>query len=331
LSDKFGFVGKARRIVAFAGVAICLMGCAEQARISLFDEQVVDEPDFAPPSIDQDAAVLPPDEEPPLTPEVPEIPPDEEPDAEPVGEPIKEPEPGPVDAGVITGELPLDEVAVAGSALMLRYDFEGQGEMVEDRVGTAHALIRGGAALDSQGGLELDGEDDYVDMPNGVLSSQTSVTIIAWLRWRGGPCWQRIFDFGSTAEGEGFVGRARTSLFLTPASCPYGYLLSMTERYDEQRSVTAGRSMPTDRTTQVALVLDGESATSSIYIDGELEATGRNWHLMNDLDDVNNWLGRSQWIQDRYLTGRYDELRIYNRVLTDEELAEISERGADKP
>ena len=331
MSDTFDVVGLARRIVAFAGAAIFLMGCAEQARISLFDDEAVADSGFDPPSIIGDASVP---EVPPFTPEPPENPPSEQPDAgdpdrEPVGQAPKPPATEP-DAGVIGGEIPVDE-PVAASALMLRYDFEGEGEVVLDRIGHAHASILGGAQLDSQGGLELDGEDDYVDMPNGVLSSQTSVTIVAWLRWGGGACWQRIFDFGSTAEGEGFVGRARTSLFLTPASCPYGYLLSMTERETEQRAVAAGRSLPTDRTTQVALVLDSDSATSSIYIDGEYEASGRNWHLMDDLDDVNNWLGRSQWIQDRYLSGRYDELRIYNRALSDEELAEITSRGADRP
>lgn len=323
-------MGLARRIVALAGVALCSMGCAEHARISLFDDQAIVDAGFLPPSIIEDGSVSEP---PPLTPELPENPPsdgsdEEDPDSTPVGEPVKPA--AEVDAGLVA-EVPVEQEAVAASALMLRYDFEGQGEMVEDRVGTAHAVIRGGAELDAEGGLELDGYDDYVDMPNGVLSSQRSVTIVAWLRWAGGPCWQRIFDFGSTDEGEGFVGRARTSLFLTPASCPYGYLLSMTERNADQRAVSAGRSMPTDRTAQVALVLDAERGISSIYIDGEHEASTRNWHLMNDLEDVNNWLGRSQWIQDRYLTGRYEELRIYNRALSDEELAEITERGPDLP
>jgi uncharacterized protein YyaL (SSP411 family) len=159
--------------------------------------------------------------------------------------------------------------------------------VVEDRVGKAHALIRGGAELDREGGLVLDGVDDYVDMPNGVLSSRRSVTIIAWLHWAGGTCWQRIFDFGSTDAGEGQVGRATTSLFLTPASCPGFVITSMTERESDQQEVAAAHGMPTDRTVQVALVLDGDAAENTLYIDGRLAATYKDGraHLNAYLDD----------------------------------------------
>jgi len=233
--------------------------------------------------------------------------------------------PGPDGSSTSTGEL------VTSSSLALRYDFEGLGAVVEDRVGEADALVRGGAALDATGGLSLDGVDDYVDMPNGVLSSRRSATIMAWLRWDGGPCWQRIFDFGSTDTGEDQSGRATTSLFLTPASCPGQVLTSMTERDEDQQAVSASQGLPTDRTIQVALVLDGESAQSSLFVDGVREATAPNGHLMADLNDVNNWLGRSQWVQDNYLTARYEELRIYDGALSDVEIAELAERGADRP
>jgi hypothetical protein len=82
---------------------------------------------------------------------------------------------------------------------------------------------------------------------------------------------------------------------------------------------------------QVALVLDGDAAENALYIDGRLAATAPNAHSMSDLQDVNNWLGRSQWVQDRFLRGRYDELRIYDGALTDAEIAELADRGADLP
>lgn len=274
-----------------AGVTLGLLGCAEQARISLFDDVVIEDAGFALPN---------------------EPPPDD----------VEDASAAPIDGG---------DQLVTSSALALRYDFEGLGTVVEDRVGDADAVVRGGAALEAVGGLSLDGVDDYVDMPNGVLSSRRSATIMVWLRWSGGPCWQRIFDFGSTDTGEDQVGRATTSLFLTPASCPNQVLTSMTERDADQQAVAAGRSLPIDRTIQVALVLDGDNAQSSLYIDGVREATAPNAHLMADLHDVNNWLGRSQWVQDNYLSAQYDELRIYDGALADIEIAVLAERGADRP
>jgi hypothetical protein len=228
-----------------------------------------------------------------------------------------------------TEDLADPDVAQA-SALLLRYDFAGEGDTVIDRVGESHARVLGGATLDGQGGLQLDGVDDYVDMPNGLLSGQDNVTIVAWLTWSGGACWQRVFDFGSTDAGEGEVGHATTSLFLTPAACPNGVLTFMTERDVEKRTLFGPAPLPNDRQVQVALVYDGEQSEVAIYLDGELQAVDRTDHTMGDLQDVNNWLGRSQWIQDRYLQGRYDELRIYGSALSSDEIAQLHERGPDE-
>jgi hypothetical protein len=226
---------------------------------------------------------------------------------------------------------PPSDIELGTSALALRYDFEGEGAVVEDRVGGRDAVLRGDALLDSYGGVELDGYDDYVDLPNGVLSGYTSATIMAWLDWHGGYCWQRIFDFGNSDAGEGSVGNATTSLFLTPASCPSQVVLSMTERKGEQQSTRASRGMPIDQRVQVALVVDGEEGLVSLYIDGRLEATSPHVHALSQLEDVNNWLGRSQWVQDGNLFARYDELRIYDRALNGDTVRLLEERGPDRP
>jgi hypothetical protein len=226
---------------------------------------------------------------------------------------------------------PPSDIELATSALALRYDFEGDGAVVLDRVGTRDGVLRGDALLDTRGGVELDGNDDYVDLPNGVLSGYTSATIMAWLDWYGGFCWQRIFDFGNSDAGEDRVGNATTSLFLTPASCPSQVMLSMTERLGEQQSTAASRMLPVGQRVQVALVVDDARNEVSLYIDGQLEATSPHVHPLTELEDVNNWLGRSQWVQDGNLSARYDELRIYSRALSAETVRLLNERGPDMP
>ncbi|MGD8862169.1 MAG: LamG domain-containing protein [Myxococcales bacterium] len=216
-------------------------------------------------------------------------------------------------------------------SLLLRYDFEGEGEVVMDRVGEAHGRALGGTALDGLGGLPLDGIDDYVDMPNGLLSDREQVTIMAWLSWSGGVCWQRVFDFGSTDAGEDLSGNATSSLFLTPASCPEGVLAFMTERQSVQRVLTAPEPLPLERTVQVALAFDGAAGEVALYVDGALQALDTIDHTLDEVQDVNNWLGRSQWVQDHYLQGRYEELRIYDRALAADEVATLYERGPDAP
>jgi hypothetical protein len=42
---------------------------------------------------------------------------------------------------------------------------------------------------------------------------------------------------------------------------------------------------------------------------------------LGDLNDVNNWLGRSNWTADANLNGTFDEFRIYNSALSGSEVA----------
>jgi hypothetical protein len=132
---------------------------------------------------------------------------DEPSDALPdAGEPTQPNPGGPPDAGPAgqpdarPSGLPDAAQPAAEARLVLRYDFSGTGTRVNDLVGGADAVVMGGAALDGAGGVELDGDNDFVDMPNGILSRHDSATIVAWLDWMGAVenCWQRIFDFGSS-------------------------------------------------------------------------------------------------------------------------------------
>jgi hypothetical protein len=47
------------------------------------------------------------------------------------------------------------------------------------------------------------------------------------------------------------------------------------------------------------------------------------------IDDVNNWLGRSQWRQDFNLPGAYNEFRIYDSALSSADVAAIYALGPD--
>jgi hypothetical protein len=51
--------------------------------------------------------------------------------------------------------------------------------------------------------------------------------------------------------------------------------------------------------------------------------------LISDVRDVNNWLGRSQYAEDSNFQGEFDEFRLYDRVLTPEEVLGNFGAGAD--
>src|SRR5439155_26673125 len=90
-------------------------------------------------------------------------------------------------------------------------------------VGGANGIVYGSRAF-TNGTLTLPGVDEaYVDLPNGIVSSLTNISLEIWFTWQGissrGREWQRIFDLGGSTGGEGTGGpTAAGFVCLTPAT-----------------------------------------------------------------------------------------------------------------
>ena len=93
-----------------------------------------------------------------------------------------------------------------------------------------------------------------------------------------------------------------------------------------QYQMFAPRPLVAGYTIQVALVVDAERNTFTIYDDGVLVAAAETPFRLGDFEDVNNWLGRSQWPQDRFFDGLYGDFRIYDRALDPDEIATLYDR-----
>ncbi len=223
-----------------------------------------------------------------------------------------------------------DAATIPAGGLVHHYDFAGEGTVVVDSVGGADGVIVGGARLEGTGRVTLDGVDDYIELPDGIISALSEVTIVVWLQWPGGPCWQRVFDFGSTIDVEDGATIAETSLLLTPASCNgshigpiRGYEASAMFHVRDNAYVIqyTDNALPVDEPAFVALAVDmtGLKLTVNGVLAAELPAP---LHV-EDINDVNNWLGRSQWSQDATFRGSYDEVRIYDRALTQSQLRRL--------
>jgi hypothetical protein len=222
--------------------------------------------------------------------------------------------------------------------LVHRYDFEGRGAVVADTIGDADGEVLGGAALDGTGSLELDGIDDYVNLPNDLLGKSSGASLVARVIWHGGPCWQRVFDFGRSTADEDVPMQARSSVFVTPASCSASHLgpavdgvLSTMFHVGPSAQFTQGDDpLPVDQEVHIALTLDVTDGLR-LYLDGELVR-----HLKGEFDPraiecQNDWLGRSQWVQDSLFFGAFDEFRVYDGALSPERIAALFEGGTDEP
>jgi hypothetical protein len=227
------------------------------------------------------------------------------------------------------------------TALVHRYDFEGTGTTVTDRVGTAHGSVKGGATLSQiagKGVVVLNGgtTGSYVDLPNKLLSALTNATLEAWVTWGGGNAWQRIFDFGDTtnATPEDNPANGKSYLFLTPSTdvAPAGVMRAVYSLSGGAASAET-RLESTDPLpqvlTHVALVVDAAGGQLVLYVDGAKVGEQAFAGDLGSINDVNCWLGRSQYNADPELTGTFHDFRIYKAALTPLQIATSFAGGAD--
>jgi hypothetical protein len=209
-------------------------------------------------------------------------------------------------------------------SIIHRYSFEAD---AKDSVGTAHGALKGGATI-SGGALNLAGakSGQYLDLPNGILSALTNMTIEAYVTWTGsaGGDWQRIFDFGSSDMAEDVAGAGAKYLFLsarTFRAC-YTSATPKAEIFADSNTV-----LPDAAPAQVAVVVNSATKTLSLYLEGNsVGSTTLNLPL-SAISDVNNWIGRSQYAADDYFGGKISEFRIYNAALTGPQLKTSKKMG----
>lgn len=219
-----------------------------------------------------------------------------------------------------------------------RYDFEGSGTAVKDRIGSAHGMIARSATLsklDGKGVVLLGGGSGgaYVDLPNGLISTLTNATIEAWITWGGGDNWQRVFDFGdSTAvPPENNPANGKSYLYLTPKSSLGTAIVGFSTEGNsagQEVQVVAAAPLP-QSLAHVAVVCDAAGDKLKLYIDG-VKAGEKAWTgSLSAINDVNVWLGRSQYDGDNELTAVFHELRVYGLALTDADIASSYTGGPD--
>ncbi len=223
-------------------------------------------------------------------------------------------------------------------SLRHRYDFSGTGTTLLDLVGDAHGTLEAGAMLDGSGVLSLPGRvdnqtDQYVDLPNGILSPLDEVTLLVWTTYEGGAGFQRIFDFGDSTSGEGQGDQGRNYLALL-----YGTNFANGDRLGAQIAAPGSPTLSLgtyfelvqDQQFQVALTFRSNDRVALFAEAQELIASPVQ-RALSELNDVNCWLGRSQWSKDHPYHGKYNEFRVYDVALNACQLATLKARGPDAP
>ena len=118
----------------------------------------------------------------------------------------------------------------------------------------------------------------------------------------------RIFDFGNNTN---------QYLFLSPRS-------ANTLRFAIKNGAASSswrRGLATDQWVHIAVTL-GDGA-GKLYVNGELKAEKNNMTIKpSDFKPSNNYIGRSQFA-DPLFTGKIDDFRVYDSVLSSEEIQAV--------
>jgi len=237
--------------------------------------------------------------------------------------------------------------------LIHRYSFndaagDASGATLTDLIGGADGIVRGAGAAFTGSGLDLPGGSSatqaYGDLPNNLISTHTSVTVEGWVTVDAiDQPWARVFDFGSSnfaeVTGPGGGGNGTDYVFLSAAINGTDYQNQRVEVRNEDpagggiATFDSGAATTISQTFHYAVTWenDGDGTSTLNYwrdgvhqtIDGDVGSE------LGDLNDVNSWLGRSNWTADANLDGTFDEFRIYDHALNGTEVAASFAAGPD--
>lgn len=188
---------------------------------------------------------------------------------------------------------------------------------VNDSVGTNHATAFGGPSYSTgplgnpNSAIELDGVNDYLQLPNNVISGD-DLTIATWVRWDGGDAWQRIFDFGNGTD---------EYMFLTPkgGGDTMRFGITTDSNGGEQGLETA--PLPVGEWVHLTLTLGGN--TGILYVDGQPQVAGQILIDPTDFNPMNNFIGESQWANDPFFNGAIADFQIFNYALHPDQVSEL--------
>jgi len=233
-----------------------------------------------------------------------------------------------------------------------RYRFDNpaaplaDGAQILDSIGGAHGLIRGAGASADGTGVRLPGGSPasaaYIDLPNHLASGSAAyfpgladATYEVWITVHSAQNWSRILDFGNNsadeiaAPGGSFNGADYLMVSATVGTTPNirfergGQYLTGGATQDIAGATTLGARM------HVVATYDGATAAWRLYRDGALLSTRPTLLGPATLDDLNVWLGRSNWSGDSNTDATYDEFRVYDYALSAQEILGNYQAGPD--
>jgi hypothetical protein len=203
------------------------------------------------------------------------------------------------------------------SVLKHRYSFNGAAgsTTVTDLVGGQNGTFFGSSGgLDGNGNLILNGTNGYVDLGPNLMTGYTNITVEAWLNVNANDATHaRLFDFGDTdSNGNGAYG-----MDFSPQSGNGSWFeVFNTDPGFNGAQQLLGPSLAGAGLMQMVVVYDPQLPYATVYTNGVLAAIGSINIPFSSLVDSHDYLGRSAYNGDPYLSGAIREFRVYTGDLS---------------
>ncbi len=169
--------------------------------------------------------------------------------------------------------------------------------------------------------INLDGASNYMTLGSGVVTGLTNFTVASWVNPANTNAWSRIFDFGTGTDNY---------MFLTQNSGT-GLRFAIRTQSVEEQAIQVTSLLPTNTWSHVAVTLSG--TVGIFYINGVPVGTNNSMTLNPASLGVttSNYLGKSQFPWDPYLSAAVDDFRIYNTTLAASDIALLASQTQIKP
>jgi len=251
--------------------------------------------------------------------------------------------PGSLAIGLWLVPLFMTPAVPAGAAMTHRYSFNDG--TARDSVGGANGVPVNGASIANRqlnlanGAVPNPATFQYVDLPNQIARTP-ALTLETWVTDGGSGLFAEIASFGTGTGGErqpgegiptgGFIGTEYVALI---PNLPYNQRVGLAGTIRNvaviEQPLVAPPPLPLNVEHHIAYAVDFPNREAALYLDGARVGLRTIDIDPSQLDQVNNWLGRSQWSPDALFNGSINEFRVYDTALSAADVAASFARGPD--
>ena len=220
-------------------------------------------------------------------------------------------------------------IVLPPAILLIRYDFDDLTQLTaKDVSGNGNDGVlagTGGLPIAAQGhingALKCDGAlKQYVQLPNDILDGRQGISVAAWLYLEQATAWDRLFDFNSGESNWFYFSPTGWN----PNTMSFGSRVAARTPSALAPEITMAETVSIKTWHHIAVVF--AQPFLRYYLDGELKSERDGLSFgPGGLGKTNqNWIGRSVYAADPYLTGMVDDFRVYTGALTAEQVSTLA-------